>query len=242
MKSQACVSASQVCRAAAWLLCALAAAGCSQDVPAQSAFASADGAAADGAALGSDAAAGAADTAAGAADSAAGDATGSPAGPSCQQALDCLIAAKQWQPGTPPPQLAACTKGMVAAERDEMDGLLGCIDLHCAKELDTWDKGGAAELPALQLCLSGKCPLAVSVCLGGHGAENCAKAIQCMASCLPTDQACNATCLAPTSDAAAAKAGQFFACVFASGCTPQTMATCTIPLSCGLKCPELAGG
>lgn len=215
-----------------------AAAGCSQQVPAANAFAQADAGAGDTGTV--DANGG--DTAA------AGDAAGSadtaadiPAGPSCQQALDCLIAAKQWQPGKPPPQLASCTKDMTASESAEMDALLGCIDQHCAAQLDSWDKGGAAELQALHLCLIGKCPLPVTSCMGGHGAANCASALTCMLTCVPTDEGCNTKCLQPTSDSAAVKAGQFLACVFASGCTPDKMASCNIPLSCGLKCPELAG-
>lgn len=236
--------------APAFLACACivawpATSGCSQDVPAASSFANADATNADAAALdgpGADATTpgdttsvlDTADTADALADA--------PSGPSCQQALDCLIAAKQWQPGKPPPQLASCTKDISAGESAEMDALLGCIDQNCAKELDTWDKGGAAELQALHVCLIGKCPVPVTACMGGHGADNCATALKCMLTCMPTDESCNTKCLQPTSDEAAKKAGNFLTCVFSNGCSPDKMATCTIPLSCGLKCPELAGG
>lgn len=216
----------------------LALAACSQSVPAEGAFANADAANSEVAPIdstGSDATA-AADAAA----ETAADQTA--AGPSCQQALDCLIAAKAWQPGKPPPQLGTCTKGMNSAETAEMDALLGCIDQHCAKELDAWDKGGGAELPPLQLCLVGKCSAPVATCMGGHGNHSCATALKCMMTCSPTDQTCSSTCLAPTTEEGSKKAGNFLACVFTSGCTPDKMATCNIPLSCGLKCPELAGG
>lgn len=231
----------------AWVV----ASGCSQEVPAANAFANSDAAQGDLGAL--DGAAGdttgdtggntGGETAGSAGDSSGvGDsAPDAASGPSCQQALDCLIAAKQWQPGKPPPQLASCTKDMSAAESAEMDGLLACIDANCAKELDTWDKGGAAELSALHVCLIGKCPAAVTSCMGGHGTATCATALKCMLTCMPTDEACNTGCLQPTSDEAAKKAGNFLTCVFANGCSPDKMASCTIPLSCGLKCPELAG-
>jgi hypothetical protein len=231
--------------AAACLVAIAAASGCSQDVPAASSFASADAAQGDTGALdGSVAdAATASDSSAAPDNAVAADTQGdAPSGPSCQQALDCLVAAKQWQPGKPPPQLASCTKDISAAESAEMDGLLGCIDQHCAKELDTWDKGGVAELQALHVCMIGKCPTHVTACMGGHGADNCATALKCMLSCMPTDESCNSKCLQPTSDEASKKAGNFLTCVFANGCSPDKMATCTIPLSCGLKCPELAGG
>ena len=227
------------------LVAAAAASGCSQDVPGASAFASADAANADTAGLDGSAtdAATPGDTSAPVDTAVAGDSQAdAQSGPSCQQALDCLIAAKQWQPGKPPPQLASCTKGISAAESAEMDSLLGCIDQNCAKELDIWDKGGATELQALHVCLIGKCPVPVTACMGGHGADNCATALKCMLGCMPTDESCNTKCLQPTSDEAAKKAGNFLTCVFANGCSPDKMASCTIPLSCGLKCPELAGG
>lgn len=218
-------------------------AACAKDPLPAGQFAAADVAAtSDAAGLGDGATAddGPADSAGGA-DTAAVDAAAEvAAGPTCHAALECLIAKKQWQPGQPPPDKAACTKGMSDDEAMQMDAVLGCVDGQCGKELDAWDKGGPPELAVLNQCLMVKCPTPLAVCVGGQGDKTCADAVKCLMGCTTLDKACVTPCLAPTAEKQAQKAGAFLECVLAV-CTLDKLATCNPPMSCLLKCPELGG-
>lgn len=162
------------------------------------------------------------------------------AGPACHAALSCLVAKKLWTKGGPPPRNLACTKDMTADETAQMDAVTTCAAKACGDELDAWDKGGAAEQNALYKCLISQCTTKMAHCIGGHGATTCAKAIQCLNKCGTFNEPCATGCVAPTSEPHAGKTGAFLECVLAK-CDVDKLATCDIPLSCAIYCPELGG-
>ena len=229
--------------------------GCAKDTPDDQAFSTADTAApADSGAVGD--AVAAADTgdpdSAGnsAGDSAAAadtgptgnaDADAGTPGKLCGEVLKCVLTAKSWKPGKPVPKDTTCTKGVVGQEATDLDALLGCADKGCVKEVDAWDKGGDAQLPALYACLIDNCANPLAVCVGGQGKGNCGDALKCLNKCTPTDRACTLPCMENTTGAQAIKAGAFLQCVL-DGCGGLAkLPACDIPLTCGLKCPEVAG-
>lgn len=231
-------------------LCVFLGIGCAKDAPPASQFASADALAGS-----SDAALGDANDAASPLDSGdtgvipvdagpdgvAADTTDTAEpGPTCQAALDCLVAKKSWLPGQPPPVTLACTKGMAVGESEQMDAVTACVGQKCAAELGAWEKGGQPELVALHLCLTGKCPVPLSICAGGHGDKTCGDALKCLAGCGALEQACTAACLANTTENQAKKTGAFLECMFLT-CKPEQLSTCTPPMQCVLSCPEVAG-
>lgn len=230
----------------ALLIGVLLGAGCAKDAPPASQFASADTSPAGSDAALADSAgdtAGpidSADTAATGPDGVAETADTAQAGPTCQVALDCLVAKKSWQPGQPPPDKLACTKGMAVDESEQMDAVTACVAQKCATELSAWDKGGQPELATLHLCMVGKCPVPLAICAGGHGDETCGDALKCLSGCGALEQACTAACLANTTENQAKKTGTFLECMFLT-CKPEQVSTCSPPMQCVMSCPEVGG-
>ena len=225
--------------------CALALAGCAKETPGGDEFsadtASVDTSAGEVAALDASArhdAPSASDTSA-APDTSAPDTSASK---SCGQVLQCVLTAKSWQPGKPVPKDIACFNGVAAEATTELDTLLTCADGGCAQQVDAWDKGGDAELAALYACLIDQCPAPLAVCAGGQGKGDCGQALKCLGKCKPTDRACTLPCIADTTPPQASKTGAFLQCVLKACGGLANVPVCDIPLSCGLKCPEVAGG
>ena len=159
----------------------------------------------------------------------------------CGAALTCLLTLKLWKPGQPLPSTTACMANLRTGDETELDALFDCIDKGCSAEVDAWDKGGDAELAAMFGCGVDKCPVELASCAGGEGTDSCAKAVKCLQGCTPGERECAMACLAPTSAEHSGKAGRFLKCALDACGGMAKMAGCSIPLSCGLKCPELAG-
>ena len=166
------------------------------------------------------------------------------AGPekTCGASMTCLLTLKLWKPGEPLPSTTACMTNLRKGDETELDALFDCIDKGCSAEVDAWDKGGDAELAAMFGCGVDKCPVELATCAGGEGADTCAKAVKCLQSgCKVGDRECAMGCLSPTTVEHSGKAGRFLKCALDACGGMAKMAGCSIPLSCGLKCPELAG-
>lgn len=162
------------------------------------------------------------------------------AGPACHEALTCLVDMKNWQPGMP---LSSdeCMAGINDLEMQQADDLLNCVDEKCVDEFDAWDNGGQVELAMLYLCMIDNCPQENTVCIGGHGEDDCGDAVMCLTACPdPMDTGCTVPCLESTTEEHSVKAGKFLKCVMDACGGMEELPACDIPLSCGLKCPELA--
>lgn len=164
-----------------------------------------------------------------------------PAGPTCAESLQCLVDLKNWEPGKPLDQ-GACLEGISDDEMEQVDGLLSCVDTNCLAEFEAFDGGGDTELTALYLCMIDKCATSISVCIGGQGEDNCADAIFCLNGCNPVDMTCTIPCLEDTDEEQSLKAGKFLQCALDACGGMEQLPACDIPMSCGLKCPELASG
>ncbi|MFH1531501.1 MAG: hypothetical protein ABIK09_12305 [Pseudomonadota bacterium] len=158
-------------------------------------------------------------------------------GPTCYEALTCLVDLKNWT-GGPPPSESDCLQGIDDQEMGDVDALLGCLDTQCAGEFVAFEEGGDLELGALYLCLINHCAEPASVCIGGQGEDSCGDALWCLAGCNPYAQGCTTSCIAQTSQAQAEKTGKFLQCVL-DVCPLAEFEMDCVPASCALKCPEV---
>lgn len=225
--------------AAATALAAIQA-GCATPAPAWHGAASADAAAAsdggvleDAGALADGAAA--SDGAGDAATAGDPDATGVDAGPgpSCAQALTCVVKARK---ALAPDVAAACTAQLSESEGQQMAALMTCTEGACKTPFEAWANGGLpADEAAVYTCLIEKCPSHLAICIGGHGQHSCPTALACLGGCPPNDSPCTIKCLESTSEPQALKTGNYLSCLFAT-CTLATAPTCPVKTSCGIKC------
>lgn len=159
-------------------------------------------------------------------------------GPTCYEALTCLVNLKNWSGGEAIPSESDCLAGIGDVEMGDVDGVLGCVDTQCADEFIAFEDGGDLELGALYLCLINRCALPTSVCIGGQGEDDCGEALWCLAGCDPFNQGCTTACIADTSQAQAEKTGKFLECVL-DACPLEDFDMDCVPTSCALKCPEV---
>jgi hypothetical protein len=162
-------------------------------------------------------------------------------GPTCYEGLQCLIDMKNWQPGMPLDE-GECLEGISDTEMGEVDVLLTCVDEQCLTEFEAFENGGTAQLAALYLCEIDNCTEQSSVCIGGQGEDNCSDAVMCLTACGPADMDCIVPCLENTTHEQSVKTGKFLKCIIDDCGGLKQVPECDYPLSCGLKCPELAGG
>ncbi len=158
-------------------------------------------------------------------------------GPTCHEALICLVNLKNWN-GGPVPTQSDCLVDINHEEMDDVDGVLSCIEAQCSAEFEAFDLGGQAELGALTLCLVEHCAEPYALCAGGQGDDDCGDALWCLAGCNPLDPDCTSGCIAGTSQDQAAKTGKFLNCVL-DKCPLDNFEVSCVPTTCALLCPEV---
>ncbi len=159
-------------------------------------------------------------------------------GPTCFEALTCLVDMKNWQ-GGPIPSESDCLQAIDDEEMGDVDALLGCMDTQCTDEFTAFDSGGDLELGALYLCIIERCAEPTAICIGGQGEDDCGDALWCLAGCNPYAQGCTTACISETSQAQAEKTGRFLQCVLDVCPLAEVGTTCDVPTACALKCPEI---
>ncbi len=160
-------------------------------------------------------------------------------GPSCYEALTCLVDLKNWHGGPVGPSESDCLEGISDTEMDDVDAYLGCVEARCSAEFVAFEAGGDAELDILYLCVMEKCAETTALCIGGQGQADCGDAIWCLADCDPYMYNCTTACIAETSEAQAEKTGKFLQCVLDVCPLAEVGTTCDVPTACALKCPEV---
>jgi hypothetical protein len=159
-------------------------------------------------------------------------------GPTCYEALTCLVDLKNWSGGEVLPSESDCLEGIGDLEMGDVDAVLGCVDSQCADAFVAFEAGGDLELGALYLCLINNCAIPASTCIGGQGQDDCGEALWCLAGCDPFNQGCTTSCIAETSQPQAEKTGKFLQCVL-DACPLEDFEMDCVPTSCALKCPEV---
>lgn len=167
-----------------------------------------------------------------------------PSGPTCYDALYCLMDLKNWTPGKPT-TATDCTKNISVYEMGQIDALLSCVDASCVKEFEAWEEGGSTELALLYACMIDFCSEPAAVCIGGHGEVDCGEAIKCLMGCSPLDTDCTIPCLKNTSQNIdhpeldhSVKTGKTLDCVLKECGGMEKLPACDYPTKCVLKCPE----
>lgn len=159
-------------------------------------------------------------------------------GPTCFEALTCLVDLKNWSGGEVIPSESDCLDDIDDQEMGDVDALLSCVDAKCSEEFVAFEGGGDLELGALYLCIMEDCAESAAVCIGGQGEDDCSDALWCLAGCNPYAQGCTTGCIAETSQTQAEKTGKFLQCVL-DVCPLADFQMSCVPASCALKCPEL---
>ena len=134
-------------------------------------------------------------------------------GPSCHQALQCLVDMKNWKPGMPADP-AVCVEEISETESDQAGALLECVEEKCGLEFDAWDESEReGDLSALYGCMIERCAVPITVCVGGEGKKTCLNVLICLAACDdPLDVDCNLGCLKQADDTQAQKVGEAVQC------------------------------
>ncbi len=159
-------------------------------------------------------------------------------GPTCYEALTCLVDLKNWAGGPVQPSESDCLEGIADLEMGDVDSVLVCMESQCADEFVAFEDGGDLELGALYLCLIDNCAEPAATCIGGQGEDDCGDALWCLAGCDPFNQGCTTGCISETSQSQAEKTGKFLQCVL-DVCPLEDFEMDCVPTSCALKCPEV---